>query len=65
MQHGLHNSMDLQRVEMELRDRELKHHYLLVDAGLRNRQPSRLSDLSASFRALFAPRPVLREERGV
>lgn len=65
MQHGLHNTIDLQRVEMELRDSALKHHYLVVDARLRDQQPSWLSNLSASFRALFAPRPVLREERGV
>ncbi len=65
MQHGLHNSIDLQRVEMELRDSALKYHYLVVEDRLRNRQPSWLSNLSASFRALFAPRPVLREERGV
>ena len=65
MQQGMHTTIDLQRVEMELRERELKRHHLLVDAGLRNRQPSRLSNLSASFRALFASRPVMREERGV
>ena len=65
MQHGLHNSTDLQRVEMELRDSALKYHYLVVEERLRNRQPSWLSNLSASLRALFAPRPVLREERGV
>jgi hypothetical protein len=65
MQQGMHNTIELQRVEMELRDRALKYHHLVVDDRLRNRQPNWLSHLSASFRALFAPRPVLREERGV
>jgi hypothetical protein len=65
MQHGMHNSMDLQRVEMELRNSALKYHYLVVENRLRNRQPGWLSNLTASFRSLFAPRPVLREERGI
>jgi hypothetical protein len=65
MQHGMHNTIDLQRVEMELRNRALERHHLIVDARLRNRQPGWLSNLTASFRALLAPRPVLREERGV
>lgn len=65
MQSGMHNAIDLQRVEIELRNRALERHYLIVDARLINRQPGWLSNLSASFRALFAPRPVLREERGV
>jgi hypothetical protein len=50
---------------MELRNRALKYHYLVVDDRLRNRQPGWLSNLTASFRSLLAPRPVLREERGV
>ena len=65
MQQGMHNTIDLQRVEMELLNRALKYHYLVVDERLRNRQSGWLSNLSASFRALFAPRPVLREERGI
>jgi len=65
MQHGMHNTIDLQRVEMELLNRGLKYHYLLVDVRLRNRQPSWLSHLPTSLRALLASRPVMREERGV
>jgi hypothetical protein len=65
MQHGMHNTIELQRVELELRESALKYHYLVVDDRLRNRQPRRLSNLSASFRAFFAPRPILREEHGV
>jgi hypothetical protein len=65
MPQGMHNTMDVQRVEMELRNRALKYHYLVVDDRLRNRQPGWLSNLTASFRSLLAPRPVLREERGV
>lgn len=63
--NGLHNTIDLMRVESELRESGLKYHYLMVDARLRNRRPSWLSILSASLRALLAPRPVLREERGI
>lgn len=65
MQYGMHTAIDLQRVEMELRNNALKHHHLMVDARLKDRQPGWLANLTASFRALFAPRPVLREERGV
>lgn len=65
MQYGLHTTIDLQRVEMEVRDNALKHHHLVADARIRNRQPSWLANLTASFRFLFAPRPFMREERGV
>ncbi len=65
MQYGMHPAIELQRVERELRDNALKYHYLVVDARLRNRQLTWLSSLTASLRALLAPRPVLREERGV
>lgn len=65
MQYGMHTAIDLQRVETELRQNALQHHHLVVDDRLRNRQPSRLSKLTASLFALFTPRPVLREERGV
>ena len=65
MQHGMHNTIDLQHVEQELRNNGLKYHYLVVDARLRERRPTWLATLAASFRALFAPRSVLREERGV
>jgi hypothetical protein len=65
MLQGMHNAIELQRVEHELLDSALKYHYLVVDAQLRERQSSRLANLTASFRALFAPRPVMREERGV
>ena len=47
MQQGIHNTMDVQRVEMELRNRALKYHYLVVDDRLRNRQPGWLSNLTA------------------
>ena len=65
MQSGMHSAIDLQRVELELRNRALERHYMIVDARFNNRQPGWLSNLAASFRALFAPRLVLREERGV
>jgi hypothetical protein len=65
MQQGMHTTIDLQRVEMELRNDALKYHYLVADERLRNRQPGWLSNFSASLRALFASRPVMREERGV
>lgn len=65
MPFGMPNAIDIQRVEMEVRDLALAHHHLMVDARLRNRRPSWLANLRASFRALFAPRPVLRGERGV
>jgi hypothetical protein len=65
MLNGMHNTIDLQRVEMDVRNNALKYHYLLVEDQLRNRQPGWLSNLSASFRSLFAPRPVMCEEHGV
>lgn len=65
MQHEIHNVIELQRVEAELRNHALRHHYLVVDDRVRNRQPGWLSNLSASFRALLTLRPVMREERGV
>lgn len=65
MQYGMHTAIDLQRVEMELRDLALERHHLVVEERLRNRQPTWLSSLTASLRTFFAPRPALREERGV
>jgi hypothetical protein len=65
MLHGMHNAIDLHRVENEVRERDRRYHYLMVDLRMRNRKPSWLSHLSESVRALFSPRPVMREERGV
>jgi hypothetical protein len=65
MQHGMHNSIELMRVESQLLDRELKYHYLIADERLRNPRSTFLPNLIASFRALVAPRPMLTQERGV
>ncbi len=65
MKFGMHPAIELQRVERDLRDNTLKYHYLVVDARLRNRLLTWLWSLTASLRALLAPRPFLREERGV
>ncbi|MEZ4532294.1 MAG: hypothetical protein R2855_14925 [Thermomicrobiales bacterium] len=64
MQFGMHNAIDLQRLEMELRDHALARHHLVVDARLRNRQLGWIAGLSNPLRALFTARPNLREERG-
>lgn len=65
MQHGMQTVIDYLRVERELRDQALERHLLVNGARLRNPHPERLATLSSSLRALFASRPVLREERGV
>jgi|SwirhirootsSR2_FD_contig_71_447621_length_385_multi_4_in_0_out_0_1 hypothetical protein len=65
MQHGLHNTLDLLQVERGLRDNELKYHYLVADPRVRQWRRSLRGSLSGSLRSVFAPRPVLREKRGV
>ncbi len=65
MQHGLHNTLDLLQVERGLRDNELKYHYLVADPRVCQRRRSLRGSLSGSLRSVFAPRPVLREKRGV
>ena len=65
MQHGLHNTLDLLQVERGLRDNELKYHYLVADPRVRESRLSRRNRLSDSLRSVFAPRSVMREERGV
>ena len=65
MQHGMHNSMELLRVEGQLLDRELKYHYLIADERLRNPRSTFVPNLIANLRALFTPRPMLTQERGI
>ena len=54
MQHGMHNSIELLKVESQLLDRELKYHYLIAD---RDAQPAvdLPPNLIANFRALCTP----------
>ena len=52
-------------VESQLLDRELKYHYLIADERLRKPAVHLRPNLIANFRALFAPRPMLTQERGI
>ncbi len=65
MQHGLHNTIDLIQVERNLLDSELKYHYLVADPRVRRSRRLLRGSLFESFRSIFAPRPVLREERRI
>jgi hypothetical protein len=65
MQHGMHNTFDLVKVERDLQDSALKYHYLVADPRVRESRLSRRNRLSDSLRSVFAPRSVMREERGV
>ena len=65
MQHGMHNVVDLMRIESTIRDNELKYHYLVADPRVRSWRHSLLGKLSESLRSVFSTRPVMREERGV
>jgi hypothetical protein len=65
MQHGLHNTFDLLAVERDPRDRELKYHYLVADPHVRRWRRSLRGSLSETLRSVFAPRPFMREKRGV
>ena len=65
MQHGMHNSIELLKVESQLLDRELKYHYLIADERLRNPRSTFLPNVIANFRALFSSRPMLTQERGI
>jgi hypothetical protein len=65
MQHGMHNSIELLKVESQLLDRELKYHYLIADERLRNPRSTFVPNLIANLRALFSPRPMLTQERGI
>ena len=65
MQHGMHNTFDLVKVERDLQDSALKYHYLVADPRVRQWRRSLRGSLSGSLRSVFAPRPVLREKRGV
>lgn len=65
MQHGLHNTLDLLHVERSLRDSELKYHYLVADPRVHRSRRLLRSSLPESLRSVFAPRPVMREKRGV
>jgi hypothetical protein len=65
MQHGMHNSIDLIRVESQLLDRELKYHYLIADDRLRQPRSGFIANLVGQFRSLLTPRPMLTQERGV
>lgn len=65
MQHGLHNTLDLLHVERSLSDSELKYHYLVADPRVRRSRRLLSGSLPDSLRSVFAPRPVMREKRGV
>ncbi len=65
MQHGMHNSIELLKVESQLLDRELKYHYLIADERLRNPRSTFVPNLIANLRALFSSRPMLTQERGI
>ena len=65
MQHGMHNALDLMKVERTLRDSELRFHYLVADPRVRGGRHSLRGSLSESLRSLFSTRPVMREECGV
>ena len=65
MQHGMHNTMDLLQVENKLLDRELKYHYLVAEERARHPRPAVLSKLMENLRTLFAPRPLITQERGI
>jgi hypothetical protein len=65
MQHGMHNSIELLRVESQLRDRDLKYHYLVADERLRNPRTTFMPNLIAGLRSLFTPRPMLTSEQSV
>jgi hypothetical protein len=61
----MHNSMALLRVESQLRDRELKYHYLVADERVRNPRTTFVPNLIAALRSLLAPRPMLIPEQSV
>jgi hypothetical protein len=65
MQHGLHNSIDLMRIESQLLDRELKYHYLVADERTRHPRTGFITNLVDQFRSLLIPRPMLTQERGI
>jgi hypothetical protein len=65
MQQGTPLTIELVKVESELLNSSLKHHYLIADERMRNRRPSRFATLGESLRTLFSPRLALREERSV
>ena len=65
MQHGMHNSIELLRVESQLRDRELKYHYLVADERVRNPRTTLVPNLIGGLRSLFTPRPMLTSEQSV
>lgn len=62
MQHGMHNAIELQRVESQLLDHELKYHYLVADQRARCPRTAFLPNLIASLRSLFVPRAPLTQE---
>lgn len=63
MHQGMPLSIELTRVESQLLDSALRHHYLIADERLRNRRPSRLAVLTETLRSLFTWQPAMREER--
>lgn len=63
MQHGIHNSIELVRVERELLDRQLKHHHIIAQQKLSAPKRSWFGQRAASIRSLLTAHPVLREER--
>lgn len=65
MQHGMHTSIELIKVESQLLDRELKYHYLVADERLHHPRTGFIANLVDQFRSLLTPRPMLTQERGI
>ena len=65
MQHGMHNSIELLRVESQLLDHELKYHYLVADERARQPRATFLPNLIDTLRSLFVPRESLTQEPGI
>lgn len=65
MQHGMHHSIEMIRVESRLVDQKLKYHYLVAEERMRQQRPGFIANLAEQFRLLLAPRPMISQERGV
>ena len=65
MQHGMHNTIELMKVENALIDQHLKYHYLIADERLRRPKPAILANFGQSIRAFLAPRQLITHERGI
>lgn len=65
MQHGMHNTIQMVKVQQDLMDQQLKYHYLVADHKVRQLRKNDGAGFIATMRSLFAPRPALTQERGV